>query len=83
MGDQQGAQRNWSEPDARERFGPFGYQPLPLSPEELKAVMSAESAKYADIVKRANISCHSWLLMPLLRRSRDKAILVVPSPCPF
>ena len=55
MGDQQGAQRNWSEPDAQERFGPFGYQPLPLSPKELKAVMSAEPANYAGIVKRANI----------------------------
>jgi tripartite-type tricarboxylate transporter receptor subunit TctC len=45
-----------AEPDVRERFAGFGYEPLPLSPADMGALMEADTKRYADTIKRLNLS---------------------------
>lgn len=45
-----------SEPDVRERFTNFGYEPFLLAPAEMKTEMESDRRLYGDVVKRANIS---------------------------
>lgn len=45
-----------AEPDFRERYATLGYEPFPTTPEQFQAFVAAESAKYADVVKRARIA---------------------------
>jgi tripartite-type tricarboxylate transporter receptor subunit TctC len=40
---------------SKETFGPLGIEPTGGSPEELKDFIAAEIAKWAPIVKAANI----------------------------
>jgi tripartite-type tricarboxylate transporter receptor subunit TctC len=40
---------------AKETFGPLGIEPAGGSPEELKDFIAAEIAKWAPIVKAANL----------------------------
>ena len=42
-----------AEPDFKDRFATFGYEAFPATPAQLKAYVTSESAKYADVVKRA------------------------------
>jgi tripartite-type tricarboxylate transporter receptor subunit TctC len=43
------------DPDLKERFGQLGVDAVSSSPEEFAAFMRAESAKYAKLIKDANI----------------------------
>jgi len=43
-------------PDVREKLAGLGGEPVGNTPEQLTAMLRTESARYADIVKRANIS---------------------------
>ncbi len=45
-----------AEPDFKDRFATFGYEAFPATREQLKAYVGSESAKYADVVKRAKAS---------------------------
>jgi tripartite-type tricarboxylate transporter receptor subunit TctC len=42
-----------AEPDMKERFATFGYDSFPATREQFNAFIAAESAKYADVIKRA------------------------------
>jgi tripartite-type tricarboxylate transporter receptor subunit TctC len=44
-----------AEPDVRERFASFGYEPWPLSPAQTSAAMEADVRRYADTIKRLNL----------------------------
>lgn len=45
-----------AEPDFKERFASFGYEPYPTTREQFNAFINAESVKYAEVVKRAKAS---------------------------
>ena len=45
-----------AEPDVKERYATFGYETFPATREQFGAFVGAESKKYADVVKRANVS---------------------------
>jgi tripartite-type tricarboxylate transporter receptor subunit TctC len=45
-----------AEPEMIERFKTFGYDSFPVTREQFNAFIAAESAKYADVVKRAKAS---------------------------
>jgi tripartite-type tricarboxylate transporter receptor subunit TctC len=45
-----------AEPDVRERFAAFGYEPFPQSPAEIAATMAADRKQYAEVIKRLNLS---------------------------
>ena len=45
-----------AEPDIKERFAGFGFEPYAAPPSEVTANIAADSKRYGDIVKRANIS---------------------------
>ena len=45
-----------AEPDMAQRFAAFGYEAFPVTREQFKAFISAESVKYADVIKRAKAS---------------------------
>lgn len=42
-----------AEPDMKERFASFGYDAFPQTREQFAAFIAAESAKYAEVVKRS------------------------------
>jgi tripartite-type tricarboxylate transporter receptor subunit TctC len=42
-------------PDVRERFTTLGLEPRAMSPEEMGVFLKNEQARYADIIKSANI----------------------------
>jgi tripartite-type tricarboxylate transporter receptor subunit TctC len=41
-----------ADPDFKQRFASFGYESFPTTLEQFNAFIAAESAKYADVVKR-------------------------------
>jgi len=45
-----------AEPDIRERYATFGYDVFPTTKEQYQAFIAGESAKYADLIKRLNVS---------------------------
>jgi tripartite-type tricarboxylate transporter receptor subunit TctC len=45
-----------AEPDFKDRFATFGYEPFPVTRDQFKAYIASESTKYADVVKRAKAS---------------------------
>ena len=45
-----------AEPDIRERYVTFGYDLFPTTKEQYMTFISAESAKYAALIKRFNLS---------------------------
>jgi tripartite-type tricarboxylate transporter receptor subunit TctC len=45
-----------SEPDVRERFTTFGFEPYAAAPGDIKKEMEADFRRYGDVVKRAKIS---------------------------
>ena len=45
-----------AEPDVKERFAGFGFEPYAAPPAEITSNITADSKRYGDIVKRANIS---------------------------
>lgn len=45
-----------AEPDVKERFATYGYEPFALSPDAMTKLREADYARYGEIVKRANIS---------------------------
>lgn len=45
-----------AEPDMQARFTTFGYEPFPAVREQFDGFVRAESAKYADVIKRAKVS---------------------------
>jgi tripartite-type tricarboxylate transporter receptor subunit TctC len=45
-----------AEPDFKQRFATFGYEPFPVTAEQFNAFVASESQKYADAVKRSKAS---------------------------
>ena len=45
-----------AEPDMKERFATFGYDAFPTTREQFNTFVAAESAKYADVIRRAKVS---------------------------
>ena len=45
-----------AEPDIQARFAAFGYDAFPTTREQFNTFIAAESAKYADVVRRAKVS---------------------------
>ncbi len=45
-----------AEPDVRERFVAFGYEPFPVAPGDMTKLLEAESRRYGEIIKRSKIS---------------------------
>lgn len=41
-----------SEPEMKEKFASFSYEPFPATPEQFQAFMQAESARFASIIKK-------------------------------
>jgi tripartite-type tricarboxylate transporter receptor subunit TctC len=44
------------EPEVKERLAAIGFEPYPAPPGEITKAMAAESRRYAEIIKRSNIS---------------------------
>ncbi len=42
--------------DVLERYATFGYEPFPATREQFNAFVASESAKYADVIKRAKVA---------------------------
>ena len=45
-----------AEPDIKERYATFGYETFPTTREQFNAYIGTESAKYADVIRRAKAS---------------------------
>jgi tripartite-type tricarboxylate transporter receptor subunit TctC len=45
-----------AEPDIKERYATFGYETFPTTRDQFNAFIAAESAKYAEVIKRAKVS---------------------------
>ncbi|NYG34829.1 tripartite tricarboxylate transporter substrate binding protein [Sphaerotilus montanus] len=45
-----------AEPDMKERYAAFGYEPFPATRDQFNAYIASESTKYADVIKRAKAS---------------------------
>lgn len=45
-----------AEPDVKTRFDTFGYQLFPQTPEQFKQFIGSESARFADVIRRANVT---------------------------
>jgi len=45
-----------AEPDMKDRYAAFGYEAFPVTRDQFNAYITSESAKYADVVKRAKAS---------------------------
>jgi len=45
-----------AEPDAREKFSSFAYEPFTLNREQLNAYIQAESSRFGGIIKKAQVS---------------------------
>jgi tripartite-type tricarboxylate transporter receptor subunit TctC len=45
-----------AEPDITQRYATFGYEVFPATPEQFQAFVKTESARYADVIKKANVS---------------------------
>jgi len=45
-----------AEPDIAQRYTTFGYEPFPATSDQFNAYVSAESARYAQVIKSARIS---------------------------
>jgi tripartite-type tricarboxylate transporter receptor subunit TctC len=45
-----------AEPDIRERFVGFGYEPFPAAPSEMSGLVEAESRRFGEIIRRSKIS---------------------------
>lgn len=41
-----------SEPDVKEKFASFSYEPFPVTPEQFQQFMRSESARFASIIQR-------------------------------
>jgi tripartite-type tricarboxylate transporter receptor subunit TctC len=52
----EGVARALAERDIAERFQVFGYQPLTLAPAQLGRLIEADSRRYAEVIKRLNLS---------------------------
>jgi tripartite-type tricarboxylate transporter receptor subunit TctC len=48
--------RALSEAEVRERYAVFGYEPYSRSPGEMVKLMAAETARYAPVIKRLNLT---------------------------
>lgn len=42
--------------DFSEKFKTFGYEPFPTTPEQFKATVKAETQRFAEVIRKANIS---------------------------
>ncbi len=45
-----------AEPDVREKYASFAYEPFTLNREQLNAYIQAESTRYSGIIKKAQVS---------------------------
>jgi Uncharacterized protein conserved in bacteria len=45
-----------ADPEIKQRYATFGYEPFPATREQFNAFVAAESAKYADVIKRAKVA---------------------------
>ena len=45
-----------TEPDVKEKFAGFGFEPYAAPPAELTSNIAADMKRYGDIVKKAKIS---------------------------
>jgi tripartite-type tricarboxylate transporter receptor subunit TctC len=45
-----------SEPEIKDRYATFGYETFPATREQFNAFIQSESARYADVIKRAKVS---------------------------
>ena len=45
-----------AEPDIAQRYATFGYELFPTTPEQFTGYVKSESARYADIIKKAGVS---------------------------
>jgi tripartite-type tricarboxylate transporter receptor subunit TctC len=53
---QQDIEAALGEPDIKERYATFGYDPFPIGREGFNAFIAAESTKYAEVIRRAKVS---------------------------
>ena len=45
-----------ADPEIKQRYATFGYEPFPATREQFNAFVASESAKYADVIKRAKVA---------------------------
>lgn len=45
-----------AEPEIAQRYATFGYEPFPATKEQFNAYVASESARFADVIKKASIS---------------------------
>ncbi len=45
-----------AEPDIAERYATFGYELFPATPEQFNAYIGTESKRFAEVIKKANVS---------------------------
>ncbi|HYE70466.1 MAG TPA: tripartite tricarboxylate transporter substrate binding protein [Aquabacterium sp.] len=53
---QRDVEKALSEPEIKERYATFGYETFPATREQFNAFIQSESARYADVIKRAKAS---------------------------
>ena len=49
-------ERALAEPEVKERYAAFGYELFPATREQLGAFIQSESARFAEVIKKANVS---------------------------
>jgi tripartite-type tricarboxylate transporter receptor subunit TctC len=45
-----------AEPDVAQRYAAFGYELFPTTPEQFATFIRSESARFAEVIKKANVS---------------------------
>jgi tripartite-type tricarboxylate transporter receptor subunit TctC len=45
-----------AEPDVAQRYATFGYELYPATPEQFSAYVKSESARFADVIRKANVA---------------------------
>lgn len=49
-------ERALAEPEVKERYASFGYELFPATREQFAAFIKSESARFGDVIKKANVS---------------------------
>ena len=45
-----------AEPDIAQRYGTFGYELFPTTPEQFSSFVKGESARFSEVIRKANVS---------------------------
>ncbi len=49
-------EKGLAEPDVLEKFKSFGYEPFPTTREQFNGFVAAETTRFTDVIRKANVS---------------------------